>query len=207
MPRFPTARERLLNFVFTNCTFQAMSYQVFVTTDKGRGLKSLKNLNSGDKILDENPVICILSNKVRGQLCDNCFEPKDHLLRCSLCRFARYCGQSCQKQAWKFHRFECKRLKEVHPRVPTDLVRLMYRILNMRKAKQDIQWYGKLVSNIDAIGEDRKKEFVAVMAVLGDYAGQDFIGSYTSQEIFEMFGKVSSNSFSICDGEMQSIGE
>lgn len=184
-----------------------MSYEEVVTKDKGRGLKSLKNFNPGDKILDECPIVYILSNEARGQLCDNCFQPKDHLLRCSSCRFARYCGQSCQKHAWKLHRFECKRLIQVHPRIPTDLVRLMYRILNMRKAKQDMKWYDILVSNIDAIGEDRKQEFVAVMAVLGDYGGQEFINAYTSQEIFEMFGKVSCNSFSICDGEMQSIGE
>ncbi|KAK1793096.1 hypothetical protein P4O66_011496 [Electrophorus voltai] len=53
----------------------------------------------------------------------------DGLLRCSQCKCTRYCSTQCQRQAWPEHKRECKCLKHLQPRVPTDSVRLVARII------------------------------------------------------------------------------
>lgn len=184
-----------------------MSFEVFDTKEKGRGLKALKAIKIGVQVLEEAPDVCILCNNVRRHFCSHCFVPNDErLLRCSGCSFVRYCGQQCQRQAWKAHKHECKRIPAVAPRVPTDLVRLMYKILQMKAANQDMDWYDNLVPNVNKIGEKRKEDFVSIVAVLGHFSGREFIMKFTASEIFELFAKVSCNSFSVCNGEMQSIG-
>ncbi|KAL7872680.1 hypothetical protein AOLI_G00117510 [Acnodon oligacanthus] len=45
------------------------------------------------------------------------------------CKTARYCSVQCQKEAWPEHKSECPCLKRVHPRIPTDSVRLTARII------------------------------------------------------------------------------
>lgn len=49
--------------------------------------------------------------------------------RCSGCKYVYYCKPACQKSSWPQHRDECKYLKAVAPKVPTDTVRLMVRII------------------------------------------------------------------------------
>ncbi|XP_023232181.1 ankyrin repeat and MYND domain-containing protein 2-like [Centruroides sculpturatus] len=68
------------------------------------------------KIGDEPSAISILLNAVRGQKgCDNdsvcltCGEPKPQR-RCSACKKASYCNQTCQKLHWITHKNFCKKL-------------------------------------------------------------------------------------------------
>ena len=53
------------------------------------------------------------------------------------CRYVRYCSVTCQKAAWtgsssglkSGHREECAHLQRVTPKIPTDTVRLLARII------------------------------------------------------------------------------
>ncbi|EDO35500.1 predicted protein [Nematostella vectensis] len=174
-------------------------FEVFETESKGRGLRAAKPLKSGDTILSEQPVVYMLSNMLRGQRCDFCLEKLSDLQRCSRCKFARYCGASCQRAAWRIHKSECERLKRVFPRVPTDLVLLMFRVWQL---KSQNGWYDSLVSNVEKIDSDAKEDFVSVLMVLNEYLGSEI----SPPEGLELFSKISCNSFAICDGEMQAIG-
>lgn len=47
-----------------------------------------------------------------SRTCDFCGKQEEdsrHLLRCSRCKDAYYCGESCQRLAWTSHKKECKR--------------------------------------------------------------------------------------------------
>jgi len=49
-----------------------------------------------------------------GTTCDRCGcveDPASHLMPCSGCQVARYCGIACQHAAWAAHEPECGRLK------------------------------------------------------------------------------------------------
>lgn len=37
----------------------------------------------------------------------------EKLHKCANCEFVHYCNKDCQRLAWKIHRSECKRLKQV----------------------------------------------------------------------------------------------
>ncbi len=56
-----------------------------------------------------------------------------NLLRCSGCRFVRYCGKSCQRGDWEMHKAECKGIATINPSTPSDTMRLVVRILQRRK--------------------------------------------------------------------------
>lgn len=39
-----------------------------------------------------------------------CSNTKGRKSRCSVCRYATYCSEECQKLDWKFHKFNCRKL-------------------------------------------------------------------------------------------------
>ena len=45
--------------------------------------------------------------------CGNTSCDKDGTSRCAACKSVYYCSQPCQKQAWKAHKPECKRLQSL----------------------------------------------------------------------------------------------
>ena len=189
------------------------SLEVFDSHQKGRGLRALKCFKAGEKTLESFPNVFVLSNTVRGQRCDFCFSASETLLRCSKCKFARYCGRGCQKKAWKSHKNECNRTAKIHPNAPTDMVRLIARILDVKQqagGESDMvleieSLLDSLVSNTDKMSGSRKEVFVTVLAALKLFVGENDIPD--TSELFEIFGKISCNSFTICDAEMQSVGE
>lgn len=175
---------------------------------KGRGLRALKSLAPGDKVLESTPSVYVLSNSVRGQCCDFCFAKSENLQRCSKCKFARYCNRECQKSAWKDHKTECERILSVSPNIPTDLVRLMARIMQQQQsqASKMSSVYTSLVSHQKEFDDERKEAFSAIVTVLNQFVGErDFQENY-SDGLFDLFGKISCNSFTICDAELQPLG-
>ena len=184
-------------------------FEVFDSGElKGRGLRALKSLAPGDKVLESTPSVYVLSNSVRGQCCDFCFAKSEDLQRCSKCKFARYCNRECQKSAWKGHKTECERILSVSPNIPTDLVRLMAKIMQQQQSQADkmSSVYTSLVSHRKEFDDERKDAFSAIVTVLHRFVGErDFQKSY-SGELFDLFGKISCNSFTICDAELQPLG-
>ena len=182
-------------------------FEVFETENSGRGLRAVNYLYPGDTVLEASPSLFVLSNSVRGERCDFCFSLKEDLLRCSKCKFARYCGRDCQRKAWKDHKVECERLINVSPRIPTDIVRLIARILEAKSRGDTASWFDSLVSHQNDFDDCRKEAFSSVLFVLQQYVGEKTAEGYSPAEIFEIFGRISCNSFTICDAEMQPLGE
>ncbi len=64
--------------------------------------------------------------------CDHCLYQTDkpgQLKKCTGCHYLYYCGRQCQRPSWPAHRDECAYLRAVSPKVPTDTVRLIARII------------------------------------------------------------------------------
>ena len=197
--------------------------EVFAFDDvRGRGLRSLKPLKPGDKVLESNPVVFVLGNNVRNLCCDFCFSRFEDLQRCSKCKFARYCNRECQKRAWKDHKVECERVVRVSPNVPTDLVRLMARILQLENAErksarksgsssaafQSCSTYlDSLVSHHIKFEQKQREAFASICIVLKQFVGEQHFKSREAAALFQLFGKISCNSFTISDAELQPLGK
>ena len=39
--------------------------------------------------------------------CKNCCIVKRKMTKCSGCKLVRYCSTSCQRNDWKFHKYQC----------------------------------------------------------------------------------------------------
>ncbi|XP_062303545.1 histone-lysine N-methyltransferase SMYD3 [Osmerus eperlanus] len=101
----------------------------FVSPGKGNGIRATQKILAGELICSAQPLASCVSNKSARKICHNCFSRCESLLRCSQCRSARYCHTACQRQAWPEHKRECRSLRSLLPRMPSDSVRLAARII------------------------------------------------------------------------------
>ncbi|KAL5011668.1 hypothetical protein ScPMuIL_010219 [Solemya velum] len=174
------------------------------------------SVEAGGLVLRAEPYVHVLAQKERGQRCDFCLNRQTELRRCSSCKLLRYCNITCQKSDWSIHKEECRCLQQVSPRIPMDSVRLLFRLIirhergdSTRHVDVDPSWrtFSQFQSHSKEIAGDSKRArtFSEMMFTLNKMAGSIFKLPDTSK-IFEMFGKMTINSFSICDGEMQPIG-
>lgn len=93
---------------------------------------------AGDLLMTSQVYSHVVGEGVRTEVCDYCLarpgvyaemESVSTLRRCSRCQVTYYCGRDCQKSSWREHREECLYLQKMKPRVPSDTVRLIIRIL------------------------------------------------------------------------------
>ncbi|VDK75115.1 unnamed protein product, partial [Anisakis simplex] len=107
---------------------------------------------------------------------------------------------------------ECSCLLRVHPRVPTAMARLMSRVIVKRTNDKSAhaafngRTFDSLVSHNDDITKDAEKSefFVSLSHVLCDYMGAQ--GMPSASELFNIFGKVMVNVFTISDDDLNTIG-
>uniref|UniRef100_A0A8C1XIQ6 [histone H3]-lysine(4) N-trimethyltransferase n=1 Tax=Cyprinus carpio TaxID=7962 RepID=A0A8C1XIQ6_CYPCA len=107
----------------------AMNIERFVSEGKGNGLRALREIKAGEVIHSCEPYAFCIAKDFLKTACHSCLKRDESLSRCSQCKTARYCSVQCQKQAWPDHKRECKCLKRLQPRIPTDSVRLLTRII------------------------------------------------------------------------------
>ena len=95
-------------------------YEIFMSEDKGRGIKATRDFKPGNLVIQAEPYAYVIFEAVAEHCCHHCFnmvvrgkdgKPNTQLLRCSACKFARYCSRECQKKAWPRHKKECMAIK------------------------------------------------------------------------------------------------
>uniref|UniRef100_T1J9Y5 MYND-type domain-containing protein n=1 Tax=Strigamia maritima TaxID=126957 RepID=T1J9Y5_STRMM len=170
----------------------------------------------GDLILKSEPYAYVLCSEFRGLYCDHCLKKHQELHKCTQCLFSFYCNKNCQKSAWLDHKQECLNLKRRRPARPTDFVRLIARIIyklktltlpdkyeeigNIKRGFEDLMSHVELIKN-DPL---RLNQYHVISKLIADFVTPDVLPS--NQELFEIFGKITINSYSICDIEMVNIG-
>ncbi|XP_077986964.1 histone-lysine N-methyltransferase SMYD3-like [Glandiceps talaboti] len=192
----------------------ATKVELFTAEERGRGYRAVVQIGTGELVLKEKPFAYVLCNTERGERCDFCFHSRTTLLRCSGCKFARYCNVKCQRSAWLDHKAECASLKITAPKVPTDSTRLVARIIYKLRdrtrdedTKKEVEDFLSLQSHLEEMEkrDDRKQQFTQMMFILKKCMDEDVLAEITP-ELFAIFGRMVSNCFSICDGDMRGSG-
>ncbi len=169
---------------------------------------------TGKTLFTSKPVAHVISESQRLSRCNQCFKQCEDLQRCSACTLMKYCGRACQREDWKIHKTECKYLKHVSPKRPSESVHLFLRLLLIQQqgtipiqsAAEYTVSFGDLMSHMEEIKNDGKRMEQFAFVCEGLRRCNVPIDSYSVSEMLETFGKMTINSFSICDNEMQPIG-
>ncbi|GCC34412.1 hypothetical protein chiPu_0012885 [Chiloscyllium punctatum] len=91
---------------------------------------------------------------------------------------ARYCSTVCQKLAWLDHKRECKCLRSIYPKVPTDMTRLVARIIfklltGLPCPSEELYSVSDLQSNIKEMSEEMKGGLGQLTAMLQFYIKEE----------------------------------
>uniref|UniRef100_UPI00398F2751 histone-lysine N-methyltransferase SMYD3 n=1 Tax=Pristiophorus japonicus TaxID=55135 RepID=UPI00398F2751 len=181
---------------------------------RGKGLKATRPIAPGQLLYSASPYTCIPSKKARGSVCEHCLFRKEALLRCSQCKVARYCNATCQKLAWPDHKRECKCLKSTYPNVPTDMARLVARIIfklltGSPCSSEELYSVSDLQSNIKEMSEEMKGGLGQLTVMLQFYMKEELHDASQlppGLNLLHLFGQVTCNCFTVSDGEMQEVG-
>ncbi|XP_076834812.1 histone-lysine N-methyltransferase SMYD3 [Brachyhypopomus gauderio] len=188
--------------------------QRFVSSGKGNGLRALLQIHTGELIHSCDPyAFCIAQNSVRST-CHYCLSRGDSLLRCSQCKSARYCSSQCQKQAWPEHKRECKCLKHLQPRLPTDAVRLTARIIfsllnDPEPHPEELYSLAEHQSHLKDMSDEKREGLSQLCCMLQLYLMQEVADTSMlpgGLDLMGLLARVTCNCFSISDGELQDIG-
>ncbi|XP_076579113.1 histone-lysine N-methyltransferase SMYD3 [Chaetodon auriga] len=198
----------------------ALKLERFVSPGKGNGLRATGKLRRGELVYSAEPLGCCVSNKLVRDVCHHCFTRRQTLLRCSQCKTARYCNITCQREAWSGHKRECKCLKSLLPRIPTDSVRLAARLIfallsPSKSSSEELYTLEEHESHLSSVSEEKKQGLSQLASMLELYLQQevpDLAQEMTSalppscREPLSLIAKVTCNCFTISDGELQEIG-
>ncbi|KAM5165645.1 histone-lysine N-methyltransferase SMYD3 isoform 2-T3 [Mantella aurantiaca] len=193
----------------------AGNLEKFQSPGKGNGLRAARDLHVGETVADAEPfVYTVCQGKNRGATCHHCLRRNEKLQRCSQCKFAVYCNSLCQKNAWKDHKRECLCLKSIFPNVPTDSVRLIgkgiFKLLEQPDCDSgELYSINDLQSHFKELNKEMKEGLRHLATTLEQYLKREIQVSTQLPpgfHILEYFGKVTCNSFTISDGEMQDVG-
>ncbi|XP_030355442.1 histone-lysine N-methyltransferase SMYD3 isoform X2 [Strigops habroptila] len=186
----------------------------FPSPGKGSGLRARRRVRPGELLYRAKPFAYVVTKEQLGSVCEHCLRRNEHLHRCSQCKVAKYCGKSCQKEAWLDHKQECRCLKSTEPNFPPDSVRLAGRIVFklLRQSvclSERLYSFSDLQSNIEQLSEEMKDGLRHLAHTLQLYLKaeiQDASHLPPAIDFFQIFAKVTCNCFTISNGEMQDVG-
>ncbi|XP_051503013.1 histone-lysine N-methyltransferase SMYD3 isoform X1 [Myxocyprinus asiaticus] len=192
----------------------AVNMERFVSEGKGNGLRALREFKAGEVIHSSEPYAFCIAKDFLKTTCQQCLKRGESLLRCSQCKTARYCNMQCQKQAWPEHKKECKYLKRLQPRIPTDSVRLVARIIfkllsQSESDKDEMYSISEHQSHLADMSEEKKEGLVHLCSTLQVYLGEencDLSHLPPGLDPINLLARVTCNCFSISDGELQDVG-
>lgn len=98
----------------------------------GAGLFASQNLDSFDLILNEKPIVAVLTKERLKDSCCHCWAKSSNLKVCSQCKLVKFCSTDCQRSSWNWsnHKGECSLLcKMSDKKVALDSARLCLRFL------------------------------------------------------------------------------
>nr|XP_022323267.1 histone-lysine N-methyltransferase SMYD3-like [Crassostrea virginica] len=171
----------------------------------------------GNLLCIAEPFAHVLSNKEHGDRCENCMKRVDDLKRCSACASVKYCSTKCQRNDWSIHKKECPCLKRFQPKIPTDSTRLLLRlvircndfsviqettgVLKMHRSFNDLMSHEKEIVNDKIRSEQLSHHLFTLQKITSG-----ILDLPSSCDLLKIFGKMTTNSFTICGEEMQPIG-
>ncbi|XP_062333793.1 histone-lysine N-methyltransferase Smyd1-like [Osmerus eperlanus] len=185
--------------------------EVFDAGEKGRGLKTTKELWAGDIVFAEASFAAVVFDSLYHQVCHNCFRHQTNLHRCAQCKFAHYCDRTCQTACWEEHKQECAAIKKIG-KAPNENIRLAARMLWRMKKHTGIVSDGQLTSvdqledHVADLPVDDLKELKIDVHNFLDYWPHNS-KQYTAEYIAHIFGIINCNGFTLSDQRgLQAVG-
>lgn len=186
----------------------------FISEGKGNGLRALREIKPGEVIYSCKPFAFCVARDFLKTACQSCLKRGESLSRCSQCKTARYCSVQCQKQAWPDHKRECKCLKHLQPRIPTDSVRLVARIIfkllsQSESDQEELYSIAEHQSHLADMSEEKKEGLKHLCTTLQVYLAEencDLSRLPSGLDPVSLLARVTCNCFSISDGELQDVG-
>ncbi|KAL3914800.1 MAG: hypothetical protein SGPRY_007492 [Prymnesium sp.] len=179
----------------------------------GRGIISDKDLEAGAIVLTSPPATAVVAAEAATSHCHHCFRASSPLMRCSGCRFARYCSRAHQQAAWGVHSRECSLLRKTKHRVPGASIRLLARVLWLLGEQSPAsEWAcsaGAVLSldsqwrSVPSTRRETMQEQAAMLCAL--LRELDEKSSPSPQFAAEMLSLISLNCHTICDDQLQEI--
>ena len=177
----------------------------------------------GQEILRCQPFTYIVDHEFRSIVCDYCLKLNESnskpLKKCSACQIVYYCGNRCQKKAWKsHHQRECKGLKNISPNLlfnhDLHVMRIILKLPNggdrefVELPNGKRRYFRDLMSHHKEISQSEKMHaFQSVILVLKLCLDEKNLPE-KSNEVLEIYGKMVINSFEIQDNSMtEGIGQ
>ncbi|KAM9817541.1 histone-lysine N-methyltransferase SMYD3 [Neosynchiropus ocellatus] len=187
----------------------------FVSPGKGNGLRAKAAVRRGDVLAEAEPLACCVSTRESARVCHHCFTRRETLSRCSSCKSARYCNVTCQKRAWPRHKRECRCLRGLLPRVPTDAVRLTARLVFALSSPgesrpEDLYSVEEHLSHLASMSQ-QKRDGLSLLASMLQLYLQPEEGDLSAlpppcQDPLDLIAKVTCNCFTISDEELREVG-
>ncbi|KAG4107381.1 SET domain-containing protein [Neocallimastix lanati (nom. inval.)] len=168
---------------------------------KRRKVTARINLKKGTLLMTENALASNIEKEYLDKYCNYCYQnKKTKLYRCAGCRSSYYCSKECQKKAYKYHKSECKFIKE-HPQSAINHCRLMNQILlKINEDSKIEQTFNELIDHKQEYLDNNKGEISDDMK---EYASAEkfFSGYQGSLDSFiDKIIKVNCNVLGIFDG-------
>ncbi|XLR32740.1 hypothetical protein S83_060640 [Arachis hypogaea] len=183
--------------------------------EKGRSLFVTKDFYPGEVIISQEPYVCVPNNNSVQKRCEGCFTTTN-LKKCSRCQVVWYCGTSCQKLEWKFHRLECEvlsRLDNDKKKYVTPSIRLMVKLYLRRKLQNEKIIPSTVMDNYNLVEalvshmSDITKEQLLLYAQMANLVNVILQWPEINiKEIAENFSKFACNAHTICDSELRPLG-
>ncbi|XP_061169651.1 histone-lysine N-methyltransferase SMYD3-like [Saccostrea echinata] len=174
-------------------------------------------VEAGALLCVSEPFVHVLANKEHEFRCESCLERAESLKRCSACGTLKYCSIKCQRGDWNVHKKECPCLKRLQSKIPTDSIRLLLRLvirfsdssliqeasgtLTLKRSFNDLMSHEKEIRRDGTRCEQLSQHLFTLQKVTNG-----ILDLPSSQDLLQIFGKMTTNSFTICGEEMQPIG-
>ncbi|XP_072015027.1 histone-lysine N-methyltransferase SMYD3-like [Amphiura filiformis] len=195
---------------------------IFASATHGRGIRTKRDVKPGELLLRDKPFSYILyhggsiSNNQSTTHCDHCLTEKgSKLLRCSGCKYARYCDKTCQRAAWPDHKDECHSITRANASQDSpifqDQIRLMARTHWKRtklveNASIDANGFPNipdlLVKHVDRWGQVRQRDFDKGFLQLAQF----IMMGVRVEDMKDLFSILQANCVEISDAELHNIG-
>ncbi|XP_078613024.1 histone-lysine N-methyltransferase SMYD3-like [Branchiostoma floridae x Branchiostoma japonicum] len=183
--------------------------EIFLSPDKGRGLRCKKNgppIKAGTLIIEEEPYCFTLLEGQEEERCHYCLEEQspELLLTCPKCGTAKYCDEDCQKAAHREHVSECGGYRRLM-KLPFHL-RLLARILYRQSTRKYEQGALGPLCDLCPHTEELKdsSELKIQLQKLSLFVKEDILPDRAQLE--SLYGKTTCNCFAIHNLDLREIG-
>ncbi|KAI4871676.1 hypothetical protein NFI96_031106 [Prochilodus magdalenae] len=185
--------------------------EVFAAGEKGRGLRTTKEMQTGEVVFAEASFAAVVFDSLSMQVCHSCFRRQANPHRCAQCKFAYYCDRTCQRAAWEEHKQECAAIRQ-QGTAPNENVRLAARaIWRMQRhtgkvSDNQLTTLDLLQDHISDMSPEDLKELKGDVQKFLEYWPRDSkqIGA---DYISHIFGVINCNGFTLSDQRgLQAVG-